>query len=82
MVLIPNVEIRRITKSIKGFTARKANETLGRSGEPFWQDEVYDHWIRSNEEMQKIIAYVERNPVSAGLAGRVEEWPWSSAARA
>ena len=24
--------------------------------------------------------YVERNPVRAGLAGRAEQWPWSSAA--
>lgn len=79
VVLTPRVPLPRITKSIKGFTAREANKILGRTGERFWQDESYDHWVRNEKELQKIIAYIERNPVSAGLADRIEDWPWSSA---
>jgi REP element-mobilizing transposase RayT len=60
VVLDPKVPVPRITKSIKGFTARRANEILGRTGEPFWQDETYDHWIRSSEEQARIIRYTER----------------------
>lgn len=79
VVVSPKTGLPRITKSIKGFTARKANAILGRTGEPFWQDESYDHWVRNEGELQKIIGYVERNPVSAGLVEKIEEWPWSSA---
>ncbi len=81
VVLEPKAELPRITKSIKGFTARKCNEILERTGERFWQDESYDHWVRSDRELQKIIAYIERNPMRAGLADSVENWPWSSASR-
>ena len=81
LVIFPKVDLGRITKSLKGFTARKANELLGRTGERFWQDESYDHLARSDSELQKIIAYVERNAVRAGLAASIEEWTWSSASR-
>jgi len=41
------VPLARITQSLKGYTAREANRLLGRTGQPFWQDESYDHWARS-----------------------------------
>jgi putative transposase len=79
IVVQPKTTLSHITKSIKGFTARKCNEILGWTGEKFWQDESYDHWARTDRELQKIIAYVEKNPLRAGLVGSMEEWPWSSA---
>lgn len=45
----------------------------------FWQDESYDHWVRSGEEFERIVRYIEANPVRAGLLERVEDWRWSSA---
>jgi putative transposase len=81
LVIVPKVDLGRITKSLKGFTARKANELLGRIEERFWQDESYDHWVRSHNELQKIIAYVERNPVRVGLSKSADEWTWSSASK-
>ena len=67
--------------SIKNYSARQANAILGRTGQPFWQDESYDHWVRSPEELEKIVRYIEKNPVAAGLVDRVEDWRWSSAFR-
>jgi len=55
-----------ILKSLKGFTARKANEILGREGE-FWQPESYDHVVRDEQEFERIINYVLSNPERAGL---------------
>jgi REP element-mobilizing transposase RayT len=69
----------KITKSIKGFTAREANRILRRTGERFWQDESYDHWIRNENEWNRIVRYTELNPVAAGLVETPEQWPWSSA---
>ena len=81
VVLTPLLELRQVTKAIKSYSAQKANEVLGRTGEPFWQDESYDHWIRNEEEMSRIIRYIEWNPVKASLVERIEDWPWSSASR-
>jgi type I restriction enzyme R subunit len=49
------------------------------AAQPFWQDESYDHWVRGPEELEKIVSYIEENPVAAGLVERVEDWRWSSA---
>lgn len=72
--------IERITKHVKGFTAREANLLLGRTGQRFWQDESFDHWSRDKDEFFRIVKYIENNPVKAGLVKRPEDWPWSSAA--
>jgi REP element-mobilizing transposase RayT len=70
----------RITKFLKGFTAREANTLLGRTGQKFWQDESFDHWSRNRDEFIRIVKYIENNPVKAGLVINPEDWPWSSAA--
>ena len=54
-------------QGLKGYTAREANRLLGRTGQPFWQGESYDHWVRDETEFIRIIAYIENNPVKAGL---------------
>jgi putative transposase len=79
ILLQPDVPLARITKSIKGYTAREANLLLKRTGSPFWQYESYDHWVRNEREFHKITAYIENNPVSAGFVSRPEDWRWSSA---
>ena len=79
ILIHPEAQLSRITKAIKNFSARQANAILGRSGQPFWQDESYDHWVRGPDELQKIVRYMEENPVAAGLAERVDSWRWSSA---
>ena len=81
ILIYPEAKLSRITKAIKNFSARQANAILGRTGQPFWQDESYDHWVRGPEELEKIVRYIEENPVAAGLAQRVEGWRWSSAFR-
>jgi REP element-mobilizing transposase RayT len=82
LLLLPHVDLAVITRWLKGSTARRANQILSRTGQPFWQDESYDHWVRSESEMERVVRYIERNPVAAGLASSISEWPWSSAAKA
>ena len=65
-----------IMQSLKGYTARKANQLLGRSG-AFWQPESYDHIVRDASEWQRIITYVLNNPVKAGLVDTWKKWRWS-----
>lgn len=45
----------------------------------FWQDESFDHWVRSEAELEAVIDYVENNPVKAGLVEEKKLWRWSSA---
>jgi hypothetical protein len=64
---------------IKGSSAREANLLLGRTGKPFWLYKSYDHCVRDTDELNRIIHYVERNPVKAGLVDSAGAWSWSSA---
>jgi len=75
----PHMPLAKITGVMKGVAARDANAALGRIGRPFWQDESFDHWIRTPEELERIRQYIEWNPVTAGLVARPEDWRWSSA---
>lgn len=72
--------LAEIVKSWKVFTAREANGILGRSGQ-FWMREYHDRRIRDEAHMNRAIAYIENNPVKAGLCERQEDWQWSSAAK-
>jgi type I restriction enzyme R subunit/putative DNA methylase len=79
-VLEPHVPFSAMMRWLKGRTSRISNRLLGRTGQPFWQNESFDRWIRSRDELRYLINYVEENPVRAGLVGSKEQWRWSSAA--
>ena len=68
----------RHLKMIKGRSARRANLILGRTGQPFWQEESFDRWVPDQDEFAKVQRYIERNPVTAGLAESPERFRWSS----
>ena len=74
VVLRPKTSLAVITRWLKGSTARQANLIVGRTGEAFWQDESFDHRVRDEEELDRIVRYVEYNPVSAGLAENPGAW--------
>ena len=65
-----------IMHSLKGYTAGRANRLLGRTG-AFWQHESYDHVVRNEAELERIVAYVINNPVKAGLVEKWEDWEWT-----
>jgi type I restriction enzyme R subunit/putative DNA methylase len=81
VLLLPKVPPSRLLQSLKGVTARQANLLLGRTGETFWQAESYDHWVRDETEWDRIAAYIEDNPVKAGLVHCAEDYRWSSAGK-
>ena len=79
VLLTPHWELAKVTQGIKGFTAHEINRLQGCSGRKFWMDESYDHWVRDEEELLRIIVYIESNPVKAGLCKCAHDWSWSSA---
>jgi type I restriction enzyme R subunit len=68
----------RIMHTLKLRTALECNRLLHRFG-AFWQDESYDHCVRDEDELERIIEYVEFNPVKAGLVTMPGQWRFSSA---
>jgi REP element-mobilizing transposase RayT len=69
----PATEILRL---LKGSTARHCNLELNRTGR-FWHHESYDHFVRDEEEMERIIKYILQNPVKAGLAKEWTDWKYT-----
>lgn len=68
-----NKSITDLMKSIKRYSARKANEILKTKGR-FWQVESFDRLVRDEKELYNIIKYVLLNPVKAGLVENYKDW--------
>jgi putative transposase len=79
LLVTPGVPLPKLTRSLKGITAKRANAYLGLTGR-FWQDETYDHTARNSREFENIRNYIEENPVRAGLVREAGEFRWSSGA--
>ncbi|MGE3809166.1 MAG: transposase, partial [Gemmataceae bacterium] len=74
------VDVDCLMHSLKRHTALRCNEILGRRG-CFWQDESFEHCYFDLEELERIVEYVEQNPVKAGLVDSPEDWLFSSAGK-
>jgi putative transposase len=48
------------------YTARQINLTIGENGK-FWQQEPFDHLIRSAEQYEHVRQYIADNPRKAGV---------------
>jgi len=67
--------VPEILKLIKGTSARSINQLLGHRG-PVWQDESFDHVLRSDESLEQKLEYIRQNPVRKGLVNRPEDYLW------
>jgi REP element-mobilizing transposase RayT len=79
LLATPTVALPKLTKSLKGITAKRANAMWGLTGSPFWQEESFDRLVRHAGEFERIRNYIEENPVRAGLVRKASEFRWSSA---
>jgi len=68
--------VTKILQDYKKFTARKSNNILNRSGK-FWQHESFDHVVRDEKELLRIVEYTINNPVKAGLCNSSDDWEWN-----
>jgi putative DNA methylase len=82
LLVTARVPLSKLTKSLKGITAKRANAMLGLTGKPFWQEESYDHVVRQEGGFERVRSYIEENPVRAGLVRQASDYRWSSAGRA
>jgi REP element-mobilizing transposase RayT len=64
-----------ILQCLKSATAHRMNKLLHNSG-PVWEEESFDHLLRSDESLKGKCEYIRQNPVEAGLVKRPEDYPW------
>ncbi|MEP7127621.1 MAG: transposase [Chitinophagales bacterium] len=65
-----------VVRKLKGSTARASNLLLNRSGS-FWHHESYDHFVRNQNELLRILHYILNNPVKARLCKHWLDWKWT-----
>jgi len=69
--------ISRVLQDVKSVAARKFNPGRQRKG-ALWQHQFWDRFVRHTQEFRDRLEYMRRNPVTAGLVERPEDWRWSS----
>ncbi len=42
-----------------------------------WQRSAFDHVIRTEENLKKVIEYIMSNPVRKGIVGKADDYPYS-----
>jgi putative transposase len=74
----PGHRLSSAVQTWKSVTAHAINKREGLRG-ALWQREYFDRHMRDEEQFARTVAYIERNPVAAGLVERPEDWRFSSA---
>ncbi|MGC1653971.1 MAG: transposase [Candidatus Sulfotelmatobacter sp.] len=64
-----------ILQCLKSATAHRINKVLHHAG-PVWEEESFDHVLRSDESLEVKCEYIRQNPVKAGLVRQPEDYPW------
>jgi REP element-mobilizing transposase RayT len=64
-----------IMQCLKSATAHRINKLLHNSG-PVWEEESFDHVLRSDESLREKCEYTRQNPVKAGLVRVPEDYRW------
>ena len=80
LLITPSDEttIEKAVQLIKGGSAHRIGVEKPQPS-PVWHRGFHDRWIRDAEQFWAAKAYIEQNPVKAGLAERAEDYAWSSA---
>jgi len=70
--------LKEVLEDFKSWTGGRAARLTSLDDDRFWQREWFDHWSRSDDEDERIIAYIRQNPVKAGLVSDYRDWPYGS----
>ncbi len=69
------VPLLDILQCMKGSTAHRINKGQRRCG-PVWEEESFDHVLRSDESLKEKAEYIRQNPVRRRLVQRPEDYRW------
>lgn len=72
--LLGDTDVEEQCYSWKKYTATRINRLLGQKGR-FWQEESFDHLVRTAEQLAAIQQYIAENPARARLQeGEYDYW--------
>ncbi|WP_295446532.1 transposase [uncultured Thiodictyon sp.] len=74
IVLTGECGLDQVMQSVKGGSARRINQRLGRTG-TLWEDGYFDHALRNDEDLRAVARYIVGNPLRAGLVRHVGDYP-------
>ena len=67
LVAFPDEEsLLKQSESLKHFTATKINRLIGSSGR-YWEQDGFDHLLRSDVQFEYLRNYIANNPIKARL---------------
>ena len=75
----PTPGAKRLSKLMqqwKQWTSKRIKKEL-HLDDSVWQEEFFDHLLRSHESYSEKWSYVEQNPVRAGLVEQARDWPFA-----
>ncbi len=78
LAIEPKVELGDVMHAIKGASARRVNEILGRRGR-LWQPDYFDRLVRNDDHLRRCVGYIHWNPVKAKLCDDPKHWANSTA---
>ena len=80
----PGVDLSVLAKAWKSVSTRRINRVMGRRGS-LWAEEGHDHIVRNAADLERIDAYIRRNPEKAGLRegmflldGSIADWRFAA----
>ena len=71
-------KLSTVVNRMKSASARHANRALNRTG-AVWAKAFHDHALRSEDDLQDVARYIVANPLRAGLAERLGDYPFWNA---
>ncbi|MDT4875531.1 Transposase IS200 like protein [compost metagenome] len=69
------IGLSTVIKVFKGRSARQLGLRIAIGG-PVWQRGFHDHALRCEEDIRKVARYIVANPLRAGLAERIGDYPF------
>jgi REP element-mobilizing transposase RayT len=73
-----DIPLSDVVQKWKSISSHEINKLEARKGR-LWQPEYFDRFMRSEQQFEWTVAYVENNPVAAGLVTTAQDWRFSSA---
>ncbi|MFA9460595.1 REP-associated tyrosine transposase [Thiohalorhabdus methylotrophus] len=70
-------ELSKVMRSVKTYSARKIQSRceMAPSGGRFWQTGFHDRAVRREEDFRALARYIVANPLRAGLAEKIGDYP-------
>jgi putative transposase len=56
----------------------RSTSKMAKRDKGIWQRRYWEHSVRGEEELERLVDYVHFNPVKHGLVSEVNDWPYST----